>query len=88
MLDAFAKLEEREAASEPVSKVENAFAKMPPSDLELSLMQVLIDNPGSTSTKLTQAMGWNDKAWQLHFGKIGWGAPSVLGNSSLKIGKG
>ena len=78
VLDAFAKLEEREAASEPVSKVENAFAKMPPSDLELSLMQVLIDNPGSTSTKLTQAMGWNDKAWQLHFGKIGWDRQDYL----------
>ena len=68
VLDAFAKLQEREAASDPVSKVENAFARMPPSDLEVSLMQVLLDHPGATSTALTEAIGWQDKAWQLHFG--------------------
>ena len=72
VLDAFTKLQEREAASDPVSKVENAFARMPPSHLEESLLQVLLDNPGATSTTLMQAMGSQDKAWQLHFGKIGW----------------
>ncbi|WP_341858594.1 hypothetical protein WKH79_08450 [Qipengyuania sp. GPGPB31] len=78
VLDAFAKLQERESASDPVSKVENAFARMPPSDLEVSLMQVLLDNPGATSTALTEAIGWQDKAWQLHFGKIGWDRQNYL----------
>ena len=78
VLNAFAKLKEREAASDPISKIENAFARMPPSDLEESLLQVLLDNPGATSTTLTQAMGWQDKAWQLHFGKIGWDRQDYL----------
>lgn len=78
VLDAYAKLQDREAASDPGSKVENAFVRMPPSDLEGSLMQVLIDNPGATSTALTEAMGWQDKAWQLHFGKIGWDRQDYL----------
>lgn len=78
VLDAFAKLKEREAASDPASKIENAFTRMPPSDLEGSLLQVLLDHPGATSTTLTQAMGWQDKAWQLHFGKIGWDRQDYL----------
>jgi len=78
VLDAFAQLQERESASDPVSKVENAFARMPPSHFEVSLMQVLLDNPGATSTALTEAIGWQDKAWQLHFGKIGWDRQDYL----------
>ena len=56
----------------------SAFARMPPSDLEVSLMQVLLDHPGATSTALTEAIGWQDKAWQLHFGKIGWDRQDYL----------
>jgi len=78
VLDAFNKLKEREAASDPVGKVENAFARMPPSDLEVSLLQVLLDKPGSSSTSLSEAMAWEGKSWQLHFGKIGWDRQDYL----------
>ncbi len=78
VLDAFAKLDEREASADPVSKVERAFGVIPMSDSERALIQVLLDNPGATSTKLTEAMGWQDKAWQLHFGKIGWDRQEYL----------
>jgi hypothetical protein len=72
VLGAFAKLAEREANADPVSKVERAFNTIPASESERVLIQVLLDNPGTSSTNLTEAIGWQDKAWQLHFGKIGW----------------
>ncbi len=78
VLSAFAKLDDRQANSDPVSKVERAFGAIPVSDIERALIQVLLDNPGATSTELTEAMGWQDKAWQLHFGKIGWDRQEYL----------
>ena len=78
VLDAFSQLDAQEAASTPVSKVERAFKVLPVSEVELSLIQVLLDHPGATSTSLTEALGWQDKAWQLHFGKIGWDRQEYL----------
>lgn len=78
VLNAFTQLQEREARADPVAKVENAFARIPMTDSERDLLQVLLDNPGATSTTLTEAMGWRDKAWQLHFGKIGWDRQEFL----------
>jgi hypothetical protein len=78
VLGAFAKLAEREANADPVSKVERAFKTIEASESERVLIQVLLDNPGASSTKLTEAIGWQDKAWQLHFGKIGWDRQEYL----------
>jgi hypothetical protein len=78
VLEALAKLIEREARADPVSKVKRAFEAIPVSDSERALIQVLLDNPATTSTRLTEAMGWSDKAWQLHFGKIGWDRQEYL----------
>jgi len=78
VLVAFAKLAEQEADADPVSKVERAFSTVQPSDSERALLQVLLDNPGASSTTLTEAIGWQDKAWQLHFGKVGWDRQEYL----------
>jgi hypothetical protein len=78
VLEALSKLGEREARADPATKVKRAFEALPVSDSERALIQVLLDNPGATSTRLTEAMGWNDKAWQLHFGKIGWDRQEYL----------
>ena len=78
VLDAFTKIDVHEAAADPVTKVERAFTAMPMSDSERALVQVLLDHPGATSTGLTASMGWQDKAWQLFFGKVGWDRQEYL----------
>lgn len=51
-------------------RVMRAFAAKPMTETEAKLVQVLLDNPGSTSTALTQALGWNAQSWHLHFGTM------------------
>jgi hypothetical protein len=78
VLNAFANLGEREATSDPATKVERAFTAIPLTGGERDLIQVVLDHPGADSTVLSEAMGWQDKAWQLHFGKIGWDRQEYL----------
>lgn len=47
-----------------------AFRDVPITDAERGLVQVLLDNPGSTSQELSAAMGYGGSAWHLHFGKL------------------
>ncbi|WP_167644699.1 hypothetical protein [Mameliella alba] len=74
LLDALDTLEvqEREAVrTMPVAeRVVQAFRKRPPSETEEKLLRVLLDNPGSTSTALSQALGWGAQSWHLHFGTM------------------
>ncbi|WP_323769347.1 hypothetical protein [Antarctobacter sp.] len=74
LLDALDTLEvqEREVVRNmPVSeRVVQAFTKRPPSETEEKLLRVLLDNPGSTSSALTQALGWRAQSWHLHFGTM------------------
>ena len=51
-----------------ISTIVEAFQPM--SETERMLVQVLLDNPDASSEQLTEAMGWKDQAWQLHFGKM------------------
>ena len=51
-------------------RVIRAFTVRPMSDTENKLIQVLVDNPGSTSAALTQALGWKAQSWHLHFGTM------------------
>ncbi|MGS4916311.1 hypothetical protein [Mameliella alba] len=53
-----------------VERVVQAFTKRPPSETEEKLLRVLLDNPGSTSSALTQALGWGAQSWHLHFGTM------------------
>lgn len=65
VLDAFAKLEDREARDSLEARVERAFTAMPPSDHEVRLLQVLLDNPGMTNRELSRELGWED-TWPRH----------------------
>lgn len=52
-------------------RVLEAFRAAPLTDHEHKLIQVLLDNPGSTTTELTQAAGMgNSTVWQMHFGVL------------------
>jgi hypothetical protein len=51
-------------------RVIHAFTVHPMSETETKLIQVLLDNPGSTSAGLTQALGWKAQSWHLHFGTM------------------
>lgn len=51
-------------------RVIRAFTAKPMTETEAKLIQVLIDNPGSTSTALTRALGWKAQSWHMHFGTM------------------
>jgi len=70
VLDVFAKLEEREARDSLEARVERAFTAMPPSDHEMRLLQVLLNNPGATNRELSRALGWDDNGFDMHFGMM------------------
>ena len=50
-------------------RVVEAFTTMPPTETERKVIQVLLDNPGSLSSELSQAIGW-EGAWHAHFGTL------------------
>ncbi|WSH64917.1 hypothetical protein U8Q05_25865 [Rhizobium ruizarguesonis] len=47
-----------------------AFKAVPMTKTEEKLIQVLLDHPNSTSSALTQALGWGAQSWHLHFGTM------------------
>lgn len=51
-------------------RVIRAFTVKPITETEAKLIQVLLDNPGSTSTALSQALGWKAQSWHMHFGTM------------------
>lgn len=67
---------EREALTAKVleldlgERVVVAFRAQPLTETEAKLVQVLLDNPGTTSTELTQAMGWEGQTWHMKFGTM------------------
>jgi len=72
-LDAFeaqARAQRMRGPADPnrIATIVEAFQVM--SESERMLLQVLLDNPDASSEQLTEAMGWKDQAWQLHFGKM------------------
>lgn len=52
------------------ARVVEAFRVNPMSETEAKIIQVLLDHPGSTSTELSQALGWGAQAWHMHFGTM------------------
>jgi hypothetical protein len=78
VLDALAALEEAEhrqlverlCGMEVAGRVAEAFRKIPLTETEAKLVQVLIDHPRSTSTELSSALGWGGQIWHLKFGEM------------------
>ena len=60
---------ERARSLSAADRVEMAFRKFPPSEIETKAIRLLLDNPGSTSTELSSAGGWNGMIWQTFFGQ-------------------
>ncbi|WP_210093717.1 hypothetical protein [Ruegeria sp. HKCCSP346] len=78
LISALDELEERErktlnqklSGMKPAERVIHAFTCVPPSETEIGLIRVLMDRPGSTSTELSRALGWDAQTWHLHFGTM------------------
>ena len=51
-----------------VDRIIEAFHREPPTDTNISLIKVVAENPGSTSSRLSQLIGWEGQTWQMHFG--------------------
>lgn len=51
-------------------RVIRAFTVNPMTQKDATVIQVLLDHPGSTSTELSRALGWNGQAWHMHFAKM------------------
>jgi hypothetical protein len=58
------------AYADTIATVIEAFQQQPMSETDRTLVQALLDNPGTSSEQLSEAIGWKDQAWQLHFGKL------------------
>ena len=63
-------LVDRLSGMEVSARVVEAFRAEPMTDTEAKIIQVLLDNPGSTSTELSQALGWGAQSWHMHFGTM------------------
>ena len=50
--------------------VVEAFTAIPMTETEAKLVKVLLDNPLSTSTELSAALGWGGMTWHMHFGTM------------------
>ena len=64
---------ERIAAAQARPEAERviyAFEILPMSALEERLIQVLLDNPGSSNRDLSRGLGWKDNGWDMWFGML------------------
>jgi hypothetical protein len=52
------------------TRVVEAFRANVMSGTEQKIVQVLLDNPGATSTNLSAAINWKAQSWHMHFGSM------------------
>jgi hypothetical protein len=52
------------------ARVVEAFRVSPMTETEAKIIQVLLNHPCSTSTELSQALGWGAQSWHMHFGTM------------------
>ena len=78
VIDGLAEVEEAEhkavvdrlGGMEVSARVVEAFRVNPMTETETKIVRVLLDHPGSTSTELSQALGWGAQSWHMHFGTM------------------
>lgn len=63
-------LYEKLAGMPAAERVVEEFRAVPPTETDIKVIRALIQNPGSTSTELSKALGWGGKSWHMHFGKM------------------
>lgn len=57
-------------AGPPARLIKAAFENMPPTQTEMTMIQILIDNPDSTCAELSGALGWQPNTWDMQFGSL------------------
>lgn len=63
-------LERTPPDAQKIQQVVEAFRRDAITPNERALVQVLLDNPGQTSEKLSDALGWQGQSWHMHFGNM------------------
>lgn len=63
-------LYDRLSAMPVAARVVEAFRKHPPTPTEEKVIRALLDQPGSTSTRLSGVCGWKGQIWHTHFGTM------------------
>lgn len=56
------------AGLDNAQRVAEAFTRLPLTETERLVIQVLLDNPGLSSDELAEQAGWKKSAWHMHFG--------------------
>lgn len=51
-------------------RIVGAFELEPPSETDVKLIRVLLDNPNSTCAQLSSKIGWHPDAWDMAFGSL------------------
>ena len=51
-------------------RVQDAFVEEPPTEVEWKVIQALLDNPGSTSERLSEICDWTGFTWHMRFGMM------------------
>ena len=70
MREEIRELEGKPLNAHRVRQVVEAFTHEPMTQGERALVQVLLDHPGQTSEKLSDALGWHGQSWHMHFGNM------------------
>ena len=51
-------------------RIIEAFRAIPMTETDRKAIQSLLDNPGATSARLSEAAGWKNMSWHMHFGAM------------------
>lgn len=70
MREEIRELERTPPNAQKTRQVVEAFTRELMTPSERALVQVLLDNPGQTSEKLSDALGWQGQSWHMHFGNM------------------
>lgn len=54
----------------PTERVVVAFRDPVMTESERAIVQILLDNPGASSSQLSSALGWQGQSWHMHFGSM------------------
>lgn len=78
VIEALDRLEENEhqelvgrlSGIDVAARVVEAFRVEPMTETEAKIIQALLDHPGSSSSQLSEALGWGGQSWHMHFGTM------------------
>ena len=68
--DEHQQLVDRLSGMQVAARVVEAFRVESMTETEAKVIQVLLNHPGSSSTELSEAVGWGGQSWHMHFGTM------------------